>query len=62
MIYIRYVIFVYNRRLVEQNAFLDSLPAYGTLGHAIAAHLTSSVAAQENHIAESVHAHWTHSL
>ena len=43
--------------LVEEYPFLDGLPTDRTFVHAIAAHLTGSVAAHEDHVLQPVHAH-----
>lgn len=48
--------------LVEQNPLLDSFPADGTLSDLVSTHLAGAVTAQENHVLESVQAHWTHRL
>ena len=36
--------------LVEKDPSLDSLPADGTLGHPVPAHLAGTVATQEDHV------------
>lgn len=47
---------------VEQDALLDRLAADGALGHAVATHLASPMTAQEDHVLETVQAHWAHGL
>lgn len=48
--------------LVEENAALDGLAADGALAHSVATQLAGAVAAQEDHVLESVQAHRAHGL
>ncbi len=41
--------------LVKQNSPLYCLPAYGTLGHPVSAHLTCPVSTQEYHVLQPEH-------
>jgi hypothetical protein len=47
---------------VEENTFLNLLATNGTLGHAIATHLTRAVSTEEDHVLEPVETYRTHGL
>lgn len=47
---------------IEEDAFFNSFAADWTFRHAVTTHLTRSVTTEEDHIAQSVHAHGAHCL
>lgn len=49
-------------RLVEEDAAFDGLAADGALAHSVPAQLAGAVAAQEDHVLQSVQTHRAHGL
>lgn len=44
---------------IEQDSFLDTFAADGTLVHSITTHLTGTMSTQEDHVLKTIHTNWT---
>ena len=47
---------------IEKDPTLDCLPAYWTLVHSVTTHLACTMATHEDHVLQTIHAHWATSL
>lgn len=52
----------FSMSLIQKDPLFHRLSTYGALRHPVTTHLTCAVAAEEDHVLQAVHTHWTAGL